>query len=93
MVFIYTPLINVECDSGHSAYELRTTYKRSNTSLGLNWWSHRSFEVVLRCLEPASMQTSKSDSFCIPVFVSHEQNVSLTLWWYCTLLEWCKHNP
>ena len=50
-------------------------YKQSvfwHTSLGLNRQSYRSFEIVLRCLEPASTQTSYSNTLWIPVCITHE---------------------
>ena len=62
-----------------------------HTSLGLNLWSHRRFEIVLRCLEPASTQTSFPNTFWFPICVTHEPKMFLRR--CCTLLEWCKHNP
>ena len=62
-----------------------------HTSLDLNWWSHKSFEIVLHCLEPASTQTSYPNTVWIPVCATHEPKTFLRR--CCTLLEWCKHNP
>ena len=69
-------------------------YKQSvfcHTFLGLNRRSHRSFAIVLRCLESAFTQTNYSNTFWIPVCITHKPKTFL---WRCyELLEWCKHNP
>ena len=62
-----------------------------HTSLYLNRWSHRSFEIILHYLEPASTQTSYPNTFWIPVCATHKPK--MFLWRCCALLERCKHNP